>query len=165
MLPIKTILFPTDFSPPSEYAFKLACSLARDHQARLVIVHVAPPLLAYGELVPPMPVENCTERIWESFRKLQESEPVLRELTVETELTEGDPVDEILRVAKESESDLIVMGTHGRTGLKRVLLGSVAELVLRQAPCPVLTVKAPHKAVVETPSSPEPAGAAAATPY
>ncbi len=71
----------------------------------------------------------------------------------------------MLRFAKETEADLIVMGTHGRTGLKRVLLGSVAELVLRKAPCPVLTVKVPQKAAAETPSSPEPADVPAATPY
>ncbi len=93
MLPIKTILFPTDFSPPSDYAFKLACSLARDHGARIVIVHVAPPLLVYGEMVPPLPAEHYKDMIWESFRKLQESEPALRGLFFETHLTEGDPVD------------------------------------------------------------------------
>jgi len=61
----------------------------------------------------------------------------------ERQLVEGDPVSEILRVAREMPADLIVMGTHGRTGLERLLMGSVAEEVLRKATCPVLTVKRP----------------------
>jgi nucleotide-binding universal stress UspA family protein len=58
-------------------------------------------------------------------------------------MTEGDAVDEILRVARDADADLIVLGTHGRTGLGRLLMGSVAEQVVRRAPCPVLVVKAP----------------------
>lgn len=165
MLPIKTILFPTDFSPQSEYAFRLSCSLARDHDARLVVLHVAPPLLVYGEIVPPLPTDGYKDRIWDSFRKLQESEPGLRSLDVRTQLTEGDPVDEILRLAKQTDCDLIVMGTHGRTGLKRVLLGSVAELVLRKAPCPVLTVKSPWPTASQPLVNQEQPDAVMATPY
>jgi len=153
MLHLETILHPTDFSPASEYAFRLACSLARDHGARLLVVHVAPPILAYGELVPLPPV-NYRDLVWEEFHKLEETEPWVRTLRLDTKLFEGEPAEKIVAAAKESKADLVVMGTHGRTGLRRILMGSVAEEVLRLAPCPVLTVKAPQ-APVATPTEPE----------
>jgi nucleotide-binding universal stress UspA family protein len=142
MLTIKTILHPTDFSERSQDAFRLACSLARDHLAKLVIVHVLPPpqTVAY-EAMPMLPM------YLPGYRKELESK--LRELKVPTgvaveyRLEEGFAASEIVRMATEIPCDLIVMGTHGRSGLGRLLLGSVAEQVLRKAPCPVLTVKAP----------------------
>jgi nucleotide-binding universal stress UspA family protein len=70
----------------------------------------------------------------------------------ERRLEEGDPVEAILRVAEEIGADLIVMGTHGRTGLSRLFMGSVAEQVLRRAPCPVLTLKSPFAATVAAPA-------------
>jgi len=142
MLHVETILHPTDFSKPSEYAFRLACSLARDHGARLVVVHVAPPVLAYGELVPLPPV-NYKELVWEEFHKLETMEPWVRSLRIETKFYEGEPGEKIVEAAREVTADMVVMGTHGRTGLRRLLMGSVAEEVLRNAPCPVLTVKSP----------------------
>jgi nucleotide-binding universal stress UspA family protein len=149
MLPVATILHPTDFSEHSEFAFRLACALARDYDARLVLVHVTlPPVIIYGEgVVAPEP--------WiiraEAKEKLQKLEVHAHHVRVESLVMEGDPVDMILRAATETHSDLIVMGTHGRTALARLLLGSVAETVLRKAPCPVLTVKAMarRKAAVE----------------
>jgi nucleotide-binding universal stress UspA family protein len=74
---------------------------------------------------------------------MQAADPKLRELRLETKMVEGHPAETICRVAKEEGCDLIVMGTHGRSGLGRLLLGSVAEQVLREAACPVLTVKMP----------------------
>ena len=133
MLPIRTILQPTDFSDRSEHAFRLAWSLARDHGARLVLLHVVVP----------------TEDPWmqpdrnEVRKQLNELPAPGAEVRVERQLTEGIPATEILRVAAETHSDLIVMGTHGRTGLSRTLMGSVAEQVVRRASCPVLTVKTP----------------------
>lgn len=141
MLPIHTILHPTDFSPRSQHAYWLSCALARDHGARIVLVHVLPPpIVVYGNgIVPPMPEDN---------RALQEQR--LKALQVQTapiqaeiRLVDGDSVTEIVRMAQETGSDLIVMGTHGWTGLSRLLMGSVAEGVVRKAPCPVLTIKAP----------------------
>jgi nucleotide-binding universal stress UspA family protein len=73
---------------------------------------------------------------------------------VERRLEEGDPIGEILRAAAEVPCDLIVMGTHGRTGLARLLMGSVAEEVVRKAPCPVVTVKTPFPVATPTPASP-----------
>ncbi len=146
MLAIKTILHPTDFSDRSEHAFKLACALARDYGARLVILYVEhATIIAYGEgVVPPNP-ELLAEEMKESLDRLTVPDPIIR---VERRLEEGEPVTEILRVARESAADLIVMGTHGRTGLARLLMGSVADQVVRRAPCPVVTVKMPFPSEV-----------------
>jgi nucleotide-binding universal stress UspA family protein len=142
MLEIQTILHPTDLSPLSEYAFRLACSLARDHGAHLIVLHVRPPEILLAEspyVLPPDPVQ-VWEHWQEELRQLQPPDPTV---AVEHVLKEGNPASEILRTAQEKDCDLIVMGTHGRTGVRRVLLGSVAEQVLRRASCPVLTVKGP----------------------
>lgn len=154
MFPLNTILYPTDFSKPSGYAFRLACSMARDHGAKVIIMHVAPspPTYVGGEMVVPLPPVDYKAQLWESFRKLQVTDPRAREVRIETRLAEGDPAYEIVAAAKETAADLIVMGSHGRTGLGRLLLGSVAEVVLRKAPCPVLTVKAPLPVPAESPS-------------
>jgi len=144
MLKIQTILFPTDFSETSQYALHLAFALARDCQARLIVLHVATPpsFVTYGEF----------EKVFqESSGYRHELEEKLRQCqkpdcTAEFQLQEGDPGDEIIHVAQGTPCDLIVMGTHGRTGLGRLLMGSVAEKVLRRAPCPVLTIKAPFPA-------------------
>jgi nucleotide-binding universal stress UspA family protein len=161
MLPLGTILHPTDFSEHSEFAFRLARALARDYNARLVLLHVAPvPTVIYaGGAVPPDPWLDTEE----AKAKLRELEGQAQGVRVESQVMEGDPVDMILRAAEETNSDVIVMGTHGRTALSRLLLGSVAESVLRKAPCPVLTTKpAPtrNKAVKESEAK-EKAGVAA----
>ena len=150
MLSIRTILHPTDFSERSEYAFHAACALARDYGARLLVLHVgAAPLVGYGVgVVPPEP-ERYQEELREKLRKLRVEDPRVQ---VEHRLIMGgDAAGEILRVAAEAKGDLIVMGTHGWTGLGRVLMGSVAEQVVRKAACPVLTVRAPFSPAEEKP--------------
>jgi nucleotide-binding universal stress UspA family protein len=150
MLAIHTILHPTDFSEPSGRALELACALARDYGARLVLLHVAPLPEVYGEslLVP---------SVWDNGAELKEKLQGLAAphagLRVEHHFARGDAVTEILQVAQDERVDLVVMGTHGRTGLDRLLMGSVAEQVVRQAPCPVLTVKVP-RSDVKPPSEP-----------
>lgn len=141
MIAIQTILHPTDFSEHSDYAFQLARALAHDFGALLVVVHVAPPpMVAYGGVMtPPPPPADDLSTAKEQLQKFQTPEPGLR---LERLLEEGDAATEILRVARELKADLIAMGTHGRTGLGRVLMGSVAEQVVRRATCAVLTVKA-----------------------
>ncbi len=141
MLPIKTILHPTDFSKPSEYALRLACALARDYQARLLLVHVVEPPVYYGELGVAVPLPaDFHERLRERLSRLV---PVECGINVETILVEGNASQQILRVAEEHHCDLIILGTHARTGLSRVLLGSVAEDVIRHSRFPVLTLKTP----------------------
>jgi nucleotide-binding universal stress UspA family protein len=139
MLPLGTVLHPTDFSENSEFAFRVACALARDYKARMVLLHVIPPpmvIYAGG----PVPAETwpSVEEVKEKLRKLEGRAHHVR---VESHVMEGDPVDMIVRAAEETGCDVIVMGTHGRTGLGRLLLGSVAESVIRKAPCPVLSAK------------------------
>jgi nucleotide-binding universal stress UspA family protein len=92
--------------------------------------------------------------MWEWLGKIQSPDPKVH---VEHRLAEGEPDETILRVARESNCDLIVMGTHGRTGLRRALMGSVAEQVVRLATCPVLTVNSPFPQAA--PDSPVPAAA------
>jgi nucleotide-binding universal stress UspA family protein len=140
MLPLRTILHPTDFSPAAAHAFGLACSLARDHGARLVVLHVYPPPVCHGEVVARRQGEGYEEELW---RMLSRVRPQGSPPEVEHRLAEGDAAEEILRIAREEPCDLVVLGTVGRTGLRRLLLGSTAEKVVCRAPCAVLTVKAP----------------------
>jgi nucleotide-binding universal stress UspA family protein len=142
MLPIRVILHPTDFSENSVYAFRLACSLARDYGARLVVLHVAePPVIVPVDGMAAIPVPIDREQLLIQLRSWQARETNVR---VEHRLAEGDPAAAIVRNAAELGCDVILMGTHGRTGVGRLLMGSVAEQVLRRAPCPVVTVKTPH---------------------
>src|SRR5262249_13527498 len=132
MLPIHTLLYPTDFSPHAEFAFPMACALARDYGARLIVAHVRLiPTVAFTEMgaVVGPPVESVAEL----EDKLHAVKPVDAAIPVEYRLLEGSPAEEIVTLAREVGADLIVMGTHGRTGLGRLLVGSVAELVLRRA--------------------------------
>jgi len=151
MLAVRTILHPTDFSEQSQYALWLACALARDYGARLIVLHIADmPTVFYGEgVVPPNP-EELRVAVREQLDRLQIPYANVR---AERRLEQGDAVTEILRVTQETHADLIVMGTHGRTGLGRLLMGSVAEQVVRQAACPVLTVKTPVPEALAAPQA------------
>ncbi len=141
MIPLKTILHPTDFSKPSEYALRFACALARDYQARLVLLHVVEPPVYYGELGMSVPLpSDFLESLQQRLSQLVPADCGIR---VESILVEGNASQRILRIAQEQHCDLIILGTHGRTGLSRVLLGSVAEDVIRHSPIPVLTLKTP----------------------
>jgi nucleotide-binding universal stress UspA family protein len=143
MLPVRIILHPTDFSAYSDWAFRLACSLARDYGAHLIVLHVLErPVLTYsGVMTPPPPLPPSAEERQAARERLHRIQPPGPAIEVEHVLEVGDPATAILEVAQERPCDLIAMGTHGRTGLGRLLMGSVAERVVRQASCPVLTVK------------------------
>jgi len=134
------ILFPTDLSKNAERAYPFACSVARDLGASIIILHVYPPPIDRSEVVAWHQGKGFEEDLKEF---LEEYDGQGVPCGVTRQLKEGHAVEEILRVARESKCDLIVMGTHGRTGIARLLMGSVAEQVLRKAPCPVLTVKQP----------------------
>jgi universal stress protein A len=145
MTPIRTILHPTDFSPHSEAAFALACSLARDHGARVIVLHVQErSSLVYSGVMtappPPPPTAEEQKALEALLHQIRSSDS---KVPVDHLLEEGDPATAILQVAQERGCDLIVMGTHGRTGLGRLLMGSVAEKVVREARCPVMTMKIP----------------------
>jgi nucleotide-binding universal stress UspA family protein len=139
MAATQRILFATDFSPCSERALAVACSLARESGAQLILLYVLPPPIVHGELV----ARRQEPNYYEQCRKKLGELPVPEGLRTDRLFEEGDPASVILRVAGDEKCDLIVMGTHGRTGLRRLLMGSVAENVLRKAKCPVLTVKTP----------------------
>jgi nucleotide-binding universal stress UspA family protein len=150
MIPIKTILHPTDFSDHSEYALWLTDTLAREQGARVILLHVLPPPVCHGEVVAREGPDGYKDQVW---RALEDLKPPDRAAAYEIRIADGDAAHKIVDVAQEEKVGLIVMGTHGRTGLRRVVMGSVAEHVLRQAPCPVLMVKAPIKArTVESPA-------------
>jgi nucleotide-binding universal stress UspA family protein len=141
MTRIQKILHPTDFSENAGHAFTLACSLARDFGARLILAHVhPPPFEAPTELAPPPAPGVPPKAPREKLKALRPEDP---KVAVEHYFRVGDEAEEIIRLAEEEGCDLIVMGTQGRTALGRLLMGSVAEQVLRRAPCPVLTVKQP----------------------
>jgi len=141
MLPLHTILHATDFSDRAAYALHLACGLTRDYGARLIVLHVAMPQpVVYGEGILPVDPQLLLREAREQLNRLEVPGGNVR---AERRFVEGDPATEILRVARETGASLIVMGTHGRTGLGRLLMGSVAEQVVRKASCPVLTVKTP----------------------
>lgn len=142
---IHTILHPTDFSENSQCAFQMACSLAKEHNARLILLHVMPassaPILSEPTPDPLKPAE-AQESLQGRFTW---PEPADTKVRVEHRVAEGDSPEEILNLAKAIPCDLIVMGSHGRTGLRRLLTGSVAEEVLRNASCPVLVVRSPSE--------------------
>ena len=138
MLPIRTILYPTDFSENSGYAFQFACALARDYGAKLVVLHVNPPPVLFYDKVVLVPVVDPRDELLEMLNKIKPDDPAI---AIERRLVDGEPADEIWNAAGARHADLIVMGTHGRGGLSRLLMGSVAESVSRNADCPVLTVR------------------------
>lgn len=137
---LKNVVCAHDFSEQSERALKLAASLARESGAVLHIIHCHEEPFAYD----PQLVESVVPPDLEEARKhLEEVSLPDTSLTIVREFITGVPADSILDYADKVKADMIVMGTHGRTGLARLLMGSVAEVVLRSARCPVLVVKQP----------------------
>jgi len=142
------ILVPTDFSTLGETALEMATSLARDRGATLLIVHVEETPLAYGggELYYGIE-EPDREELQRMLAKVVPADP---KVPVEHRLLLGSPAGAIVHLAEKENVELIVMPTHGRTGLMRLLMGSVAEEVVRKAKCPVLTVKAAPRRPAKT---------------
>ena len=137
LMKIRAILHPTDFSGLSDNAFQLACRLAQDYAAPLHVLHVATSFEAYkSELVFDKHSEQYLAKDWERLGEYQ-----CPGVEVHRIIEEGEPVEQILRAAQAVNCDFIVMGSHGRSGLSRLLLGSVAEEVFRQATCQVIVVK------------------------
>jgi nucleotide-binding universal stress UspA family protein len=139
----RKILFPTDFSHTGDAALRLATTLAREHDATLLVLHVEEPPAAYGcgEMYYgiPDPVTEDLEKM------LAQVLPTDSAVPCEHVMVTGDPASAITRLAEDEGVEMIVMGTHGRTGLMRLLMGSTAEAVVRRATCPVLTYKQPHE--------------------
>jgi nucleotide-binding universal stress UspA family protein len=145
---IRNILVATDFSPHADAALAYGADLAQRYAASLLIVHVyANPVLLVPDGIAPVIVPNLGDLIDQIRDGLRKAEVRARELgapTVETRLVEGTAWYEIVAAAKAGACDLVVMGTHGRSGLSHLVLGSVAEKVVRKAPCSVLAVHLPR---------------------
>jgi len=133
------ILYATDFSTLGQTALEMATSLARDRGASLVIMHVEEPPMAYGGGEFYYGIEEPNRE--ELKRMLAEVVPTDPAVQYEHRLMIGSPATAIVEMARRENAELIVMPTHGRTGLTRLLMGSVAEEVVRKAECPVLVVK------------------------
>jgi nucleotide-binding universal stress UspA family protein len=139
----KRIVSATDFSDTAEAAWELAGELARVHRAEVILVHVFVELPVYPEVA-----VTTVQRVWEEQRLWVEQQLVerveaatARGIPARYLLRTGTAAEEITRAADDEGADVVVVGTHGRTGINRLLIGSVAERVVRLAPCPVLTVK------------------------
>jgi nucleotide-binding universal stress UspA family protein len=147
---ISKILVPVDFSPHSDRAFDYAATIAQRFGARLGLIHVVDDPFIAGAWNSEVYVPNTGELLAALIANAEQRLATLKEsasalgLTAETAVITGRPAHAIVEHAKEGGFDLIVMGTHGRTGLSHIVMGSVAELVVRMAPCAVLTVRAPE---------------------
>jgi len=144
---IKKILFPTDISEGSAHAIPFVTDLTRHYRARLYIIHVMYDVArATGWYVPHMSMDELYRDIEANAKKEIEKccvEDLRGYKDIEYKILKGVPHEEILKFAEENAVDLIIMGTHSRKGLDRVIFGSTAERVVRHAPCPVLTVGYP----------------------
>jgi len=142
------ILFATDFSESSENAFEYAITLATKFDARLIIVHVInEPVDLRGFYVPHISFEKLEEEIRGSAEKMMEKfcrTKIKGFSNFESHVIAGIPHEEILRRAAGENVSMIVVGTHGRTGLDHVLFGSTAEKIVRKSTCPVMTVRLPE---------------------
>jgi nucleotide-binding universal stress UspA family protein len=149
MIDLHRILVPTDFSKHSANALTYAVAFAEKFGAELHLLHVVQDLALFipdaVTAMPPvaLPVDQITLAAREALDRVIH-EQQLERFSVYPEVREGTPFAEIVRFAREKDIDLIVMGTHGHTGLAHMLVGSVTERVVRKAPCPVLTVRHPE---------------------
>jgi nucleotide-binding universal stress UspA family protein len=132
MIHVQKVLYPTDFSSYSNQAYFHALAQAEIHGASLTILYVYNASQREGD-----------KNFWRG--QLEQIRPANASIKVEHVLLEGDPAQEIINYAREANIDLIVLGTHGRTGKDRLLMGSVAEKVMRDGPCSVLVVKLPKR--------------------
>jgi nucleotide-binding universal stress UspA family protein len=151
---LKKICVPTDFSEHSEYALRYAVTLASQFSAELHLLHIV------QDIVPTVPEPGLailpTDEIMRSLEKGAEEglnnfvpKEWAEQLNIVRVIRHGVPFHEICQYAKQSTIDLLVLATHGRSGLAHFLLGSVAERVVRSAPCPVLTIRHPeHEFIV-----------------
>ena len=151
----KKILCAIDFSPPSRDALLRAAELAASSNAELLLLHVQEiPAVRAGlgmmSSPPEAPYETALGEAWKQLEHSGADAEAIAKARVPVQMVRGPAPDEIVRVARENQVELIVIGTHGRTGVKRAVLGSVAELVVRRAHCSVLVVR-PEEPIAVTP--------------
>jgi nucleotide-binding universal stress UspA family protein len=146
MIQISKILYPTDFSEPSKLALDYAVELAKKFGAELEILHIMfDETQVVSFYLPQVTMQSLSTDIEAGSAKQLEdfisSQPRLKEVKFTSKMLKGTPFIEIIKRANEIKADMIVIGTHGRTGLDHVLFGSTAEKVVRKSPCPVFTVR------------------------
>ena len=149
-LALTNLLFTTDFSETSERALSFALAIANWYEASLCIAHAVPPEPHYPVPIDPVPVD--IDPLWQEAQgnmAMFESTHSLRGIKHETVVEQGRPWDVVARLLRTRNTDLLVLGTHGRMGLKKIVLGSSAETIFRQAACPVLTV-GPHVVPIDS---------------
>lgn len=149
MIKIEKILFPTDFSDCARHAMGYALAFAEEYKAKLFILHVVPDF----HIIPP-DMKGLSSSLSKLYREMERDanerikklvpKRFLEKVEIENIVVRGVPFLEIIKKAKKHEVDLIVISTHGWTGLKQAIFGSTAEKVVRKSPCPVLTVRYPE---------------------
>jgi nucleotide-binding universal stress UspA family protein len=147
MTKLENILVPTDLDENSNHALAYGRELAATYGATLHLFHVVESIWSGSLTVADFPGQM--DNYYQQYRQASETglknmAKKIKEVEVKTALIEGTPHTEIVRYAREHKIDLIVLATHGRTGLSHMLIGSVAEKVVQMAPCPVITIKHPE---------------------
>ena len=148
MIPIKKICCPTDFSEPSYEALKAACEIALHFSAEVVLVHVVTPI----PVIPihddptsfnlPLYEKEMETNAGKALKKIQQ-EKIPENIQSRAFVIQGDPAGQIVNLAEEEKVDIIVIATHGLTGWRKFMFGSVTEKVIRTAACPVLSIRIP----------------------
>lgn len=146
---IKKVLVPIDFSDYSKSALRYAVSFARSFNAEIILIYVVEPIIyppdfSMGQIAMPTINTDWDTRAKEELDKLAKNE-ITSNGKVKTIIKTGKPFAEIIETAKEEDIDLIIIATHGHSGVEYILFGSTAEKVVRKAPCPVLTLREPIK--------------------
>ncbi|MGE5795352.1 MAG: universal stress protein [Ignavibacteria bacterium] len=146
---IKKILVPIDFSDYSKNSLKYAVNFAKDFNAQLCLVYVVepviyPPDFSMGQIAFPTVDLEMDKRAEQELSSLAKKE-IPSDINVKSIVRTGKPFVEIIETASEEDADLIIIATHGHTGVEHILFGSTAEKVVRKAPCPVLTLRDPLK--------------------
>lgn len=146
---INRILVPIDFSDYSKKALRYAINFAKLFNAEMILIYVVEPILyppdfSMGQIAIPTVSTEFDERAKEELTKLSKSE-IPQGVKVSTVIKTGKPFVEIIETAREADVDLIIIATHGHSGVEHILFGSTAEKVVRKAPCPVLTLREPVK--------------------
>lgn len=146
---INKVLVPIDFSDYSKSALRYAVNFAKSFNAEIILIYVVepviyPPDFSMGQIAMPSINTEWDDRAKDELQKLAKSE-IIGAVKVKTIIKTGKPFVEIIETAKEENVDLIIIATHGRSGVEHILFGSTAEKVVRKAPCPVLTLREPLK--------------------
>lgn len=152
MISMNTIVVPVDFSEYSKKALRYAVEFARNFNAEIILIYVVEPLVypadfSFGQVAIPAMESELQERGMRELQTLMTTEiPDLRSRAI---VKVGKPFLEIIQTARTENADLIIIATHGHTGLEHALFGSTAEKVVRKAPCPVLTVREKEKEFIQ----------------